>query len=347
MDETPIPFESLDKTYSTKGAHTVQLKSTRSGWDKRQATLMLTIFADGIGRVKPVLIFHGKSNANRARVPNSRQQRLFEAEQARYHPGVVVIFNEEVYKNAEVMIWWLKSQLFPETLTAMGFSNELAPSERQSGLFALDAAAFHRTDQVLELLRQHNMTPALIPGNCTGLLQPLDVCVNQPFKSLLRDIMEDGITAWAEAEELAREDGRPIATGESAVGERRVLVTHAVGEAWKEFCMKKQGLVIRSFQMTGIAVSVDGLMDSGISIPGFALQNPVVVGDCTRELQPDGSERRVELEDYEVDVSVVMRDDDNGEVHSDGEDTEDSDGVQYAAEVEQWAHTFAGTRSRP
>jgi hypothetical protein len=229
----------------------------------------------------------------------------------------------------------------------MGFSNERAPSERQPGLFALDAAAFHRTDQVLELLHQHNMAPALIQGDCTGLLQPLDVCVNQPFENLLRDIMEDGITAWEEAEELAREDGRPIATGESAVGERRVLVTHAVGETWKEFCTQKRELVIRSFQKTGIAVPVDGSMDSGISIPGFTLQNPVVVGDCTRELQPDVSERRMELEDYEVDLSVVMREDDNGEVHSDGEDTEDSDGVQYAAEVEQWAHTFAGTRSRP
>lgn len=82
----------------------------------------------------------------------------------------------------------------------------------------MDAAAFHKTDRILQLLRQHNMTTALIPGGCTGLLQPLDVCVNQPFKSLLQDVMEDGITALEEMEELAREEGRPITT-ESAVGE--------------------------------------------------------------------------------------------------------------------------------
>lgn len=132
MDETQIPFEFLDnKTYSKKGVHTVQLKSRRSGWDERQATLMLTIFADGIGRVKPVLIFHGKSDANRTRERNARQQRLFEAEQARYHPGVVVIFNEEAYNNEEVMISWLKTQLFPETVAAMGFTDDLATFERQ------------------------------------------------------------------------------------------------------------------------------------------------------------------------------------------------------------------------
>jgi hypothetical protein len=86
-------------------------------------------------------------------------------------------------------------------------------------------------------------------------------------------------------------------------------------------------------------------MDSGILIPGFTPENPVVVGDCTCESQPDGSERRVELKDYEGDVSVVKHEDDDGEVHSDGEDSEDV--VQYAAEVEQWQHTFAGTRSQP
>ena len=60
LDETPIPFEfNSGYTYVEQGARSVLAKSDRSGWDKRQATLILYIWADGIQRLKPKLIFHG------------------------------------------------------------------------------------------------------------------------------------------------------------------------------------------------------------------------------------------------------------------------------------------------
>ncbi|KAM4056555.1 SAP domain-containing protein [Hirsutella rhossiliensis] len=59
LDETPIPFEYLDGyTYEQRGARTIDGKSDRSGWNKRQATLILYIFADGIQRLKPKLRQH-------------------------------------------------------------------------------------------------------------------------------------------------------------------------------------------------------------------------------------------------------------------------------------------------
>jgi hypothetical protein len=59
--ETPKPFEYLDgHTYNCKGAKTVSVKALRSGWGKRQATLVLYIFAEGFKRIRPLkLIFHG------------------------------------------------------------------------------------------------------------------------------------------------------------------------------------------------------------------------------------------------------------------------------------------------
>jgi hypothetical protein len=61
FDETPIPFEYIDqKTYNTKSMKTVTAKTDRSGWDKRQASLILYIFADGVSRILFKLIFHGK-----------------------------------------------------------------------------------------------------------------------------------------------------------------------------------------------------------------------------------------------------------------------------------------------
>ena len=60
MDPTPLPYV-LDggKTYDKVGAKEVWSQSCQSGLDKRQATVRLTVFADGVTRVRPTLIFRG------------------------------------------------------------------------------------------------------------------------------------------------------------------------------------------------------------------------------------------------------------------------------------------------
>jgi hypothetical protein len=61
LDKIPLPFEFLSGySYDFKGASTMAGKSERSGWDKRQATIILYIMADGSTPFKPVIIFHGK-----------------------------------------------------------------------------------------------------------------------------------------------------------------------------------------------------------------------------------------------------------------------------------------------
>ena len=60
MDQTPLPFTFADgETYADKGDRSVWVRGGASGWDKRQATVQLTVFADGVARVRPLLIFRG------------------------------------------------------------------------------------------------------------------------------------------------------------------------------------------------------------------------------------------------------------------------------------------------
>jgi len=48
----------------------------------------------------------------------------------------------------------------------------------------------HMTD-VSTLLSRNNVTSAVTPGGCTSKVQPLDVCLNKPFKGLFRmDFMQ-------------------------------------------------------------------------------------------------------------------------------------------------------------
>ena len=61
MDQTPLPFVLDDgKTYADKGSSEVWCVSGSSGLDKRQCSVQLTIFADGVPRGRPLVIFCGK-----------------------------------------------------------------------------------------------------------------------------------------------------------------------------------------------------------------------------------------------------------------------------------------------
>ena len=59
MDQTPLSFVLDDgKTYDAKGSNEVWCSSGPSGVDKRQCTVQLTIFGDGVPRVKPTVILN-------------------------------------------------------------------------------------------------------------------------------------------------------------------------------------------------------------------------------------------------------------------------------------------------
>ena len=62
IDQTPLPFVIYDgKTHADKGSSEVWCATHDSGLNKIQSSVQLTIFADGKPRMKPPVIFRGKS----------------------------------------------------------------------------------------------------------------------------------------------------------------------------------------------------------------------------------------------------------------------------------------------
>ena len=101
MDQTPLPWEYLEgRTYDFMGKKTVWVHSKKSGWGKRQATIQLTVFADGIARVKPLIIYRGMEKSKRV----ARKK-----EEVRYDSRVVVKFNKKAYANTGKFVWLLRS----------------------------------------------------------------------------------------------------------------------------------------------------------------------------------------------------------------------------------------------
>lgn len=56
-----MPLEvGTSTTYNDIGSNTVWVKSLGSGIDKRQATVQLTVHADGLPQTPPIVVFRGK-----------------------------------------------------------------------------------------------------------------------------------------------------------------------------------------------------------------------------------------------------------------------------------------------
>jgi len=244
MDQTPLPWEYLEgKTYEFKGSKTVWVCTWRSGWDKQQATIQLTIFADGIDRVMPLIIF--RSTENNTSAPRRREEKLFDSR-------VVVKFNPKGYANSAIMVFWL--EFMP--LSVLGTS---------ATLLVMDLFKSHSTQEIKDWLRTHRIDPSLVPSSCTGLVQPLDISVNCPFKDILKQVIDDAV-------DLSERQTTP-ATGKKdwqlAASKMRVMMTKWVGDAWKIFNWKNRDVVIRSFRCLGIALPIDGSCDNEISIKGL------------------------------------------------------------------------------
>lgn len=58
-------------------------------------------------------------------------------------------------------------------------------------LFIFDRYRAHLMSPVIQLCRDHNIIPSLLPASTASLTQPLDVAMNKPFKGLIKEFSEE------------------------------------------------------------------------------------------------------------------------------------------------------------
>ncbi|GJP41338.1 hypothetical protein CLOM_g998 [Closterium sp. NIES-68] len=137
---------------------------------------------------------------------------------------------------------WVQHVLLP-------FIRPPAGVARSKTLLVLDSYRGHLTDTVRGLLRWHRITPAIIPGGCAPLLQPLDVCVNRSFKAGVRThyngwFVDEGIEFLTTAGSLRKP---PLE-----------LVLRWIAAAWEAV---PEDIIIKSFKTCGISNATDGTED--------------------------------------------------------------------------------------
>ena len=124
------------------------------------------------------------------------------------------------------------------------------PRNEQS-LLVWDSFRAHLTDEVKAALNRRKIDVAVIPGGLTPVLQPLDKCLNKPFKYNVRR----KYLAWMISSPF---DYTPA---EKKKAPSRNLVLRWVHEAWREIPVE---MVAKSFKTCGISNSLDGTEDDDL-----------------------------------------------------------------------------------
>ena len=116
--------------------------------------------------MRPLIVFRGQD------------KRLAKKEKDGWDPRVRVMVQVNAWSDGAVMKEWIESEW------GNVFTN--SPSSSTGKILVADMHRAQQTDEVIELLRQHKTIMVSISAGCTNCIQPLDVCINKPFKDAVR-----------------------------------------------------------------------------------------------------------------------------------------------------------------
>jgi hypothetical protein len=170
MDEVPLEFNDVGYTYDFVGVKEVSILTTTNS--KRRVTLVLTVTSTG-HMLAPMLIF-------KRRTP-------LPPELTKKFDGLALLAcNAKGWMNTECMKLWIEKIL-------ANFKRD--PAAKYFLIF--DKFAAHICSETMAVLKINGFDTFVIPGGCTGIMQPLDVCFNKPLKDRLKQRYLDWIGARA------------------------------------------------------------------------------------------------------------------------------------------------------
>ena len=156
-DQTPLTFDIVtNSTVEEKGIKSVPVLTT--GHDKDRFTVMLACLGDGT-KLPPYVVFKRKTLPKKMTFPH----------------GLVVRCQEKGWMNEELVKDWLNTVW-----------SKVGGLSRNKSMLVWDSFRAHLSKPIRRTLQSLNTECAIIPGGMTGILQPLDVCINKPFKDRLR-----------------------------------------------------------------------------------------------------------------------------------------------------------------
>ena len=181
MDQTPYnPTDTGNTTLARRGSKTVVGKDIKTSVGR--ITACLTVCADGT-KLEPFLIYKAKPNGTVYR------------ELKDFPKGAKYTVQENAWCDERCMLLWVDNVLAPYVKTA---PKGIVP------YLLLDKHTCHYQGSVARAIEDLGVEWDILPGGCTGLIQPVDVGINKPWKNRLRCRMEDCLAETENCDRLRR-----------------------------------------------------------------------------------------------------------------------------------------------
>lgn len=218
-DQIPCFMDlSSGRTYHRKGEKTIEVKATTG--TRLRFTIMPTILSEEGAKGPLYLIFKSKQKSD---IPNN------------YKNHLIIRHNS---------VGWIKEDLYKDWIDRILLN--LKVSEEYTLALVVDQCKVHLKESIKKYLKQNNINYFFIPSGCTGLLQPLDVCINKPFKDAIRNQFSEWFKVYGSTQENKTNNGylRPPSFEN---------VSKWVLTAWNNI---ENELVKKSFQYCGIDINL-------------------------------------------------------------------------------------------
>jgi hypothetical protein len=138
----------LDTMMHKKGDKNV---TVRAGGNEKQRCTVMCIMADG-RKLPPYIVLKRKTDKSECKSCD--------------HPS------PRIRLNGWINCMWQKR---PAALLSL------------HSMLILDTFNGHTSEEVKKILKSRNTDQVIIPGGLTSMLQPFNVCINRPFKAVLKE----------------------------------------------------------------------------------------------------------------------------------------------------------------
>ena len=222
------------KCISKKGEKECVVRSSGSG--KKHLTVVLLATADG-KMLPPMIIFKGKTEKT--------------IRDLNIQPGFIVKTQKKAWMDDDLMKIWI------EEMWLKHINAECKKLGFESSLLSFDAFAARVTEGVKAQLLESKSDILPIPAGCTSKCQPMDVCLNKPFKAVLRRCWVKYVASVVESFPDANSDSSfklPVPTRQNMID--WVKEGH-------DSLVPDQELVKKSFEVCGISSTDTGKVRNG------------------------------------------------------------------------------------
>jgi hypothetical protein len=170
MDQTNSKFgNSPGQTIDQRGLRTINRRTGTD--DSKRCTVALTVTASG-KMLTPMVIYKG-----------TRYGRIATRELRDHPPEMKYAMQPKAWFNEATMLDWVDYVLKPYVATA---------PVRIIPILFLDSFKVHLLGSIANAIQGLGVELEIIPPGCTGgLVQPIDVGINKPFKANMRKIYTD------------------------------------------------------------------------------------------------------------------------------------------------------------